>query len=193
MMYSTMLCCFPSLLQYYGVLLLLDNISVWRGGDKLAEQEDLRQIQKTNTKIWKILTSIYISHTSLTLLTYSSTSTALRVAATCTLYCCCTDSIFVAMAYNNVFLCLFHEDLKNDIPPCLSNFDLQTQHDQTNMLSLVPRSRPAFCHALVLQYWKRQKAGWGLGTKLQYTVSTSYSPVQHTLNQHQIKFVCGIA
>lgn len=114
----------------------------------MAEQEDLRQIQKTNTKIWKILTSIYISHTSLTLLTYSSTSTALRVAATCTAVV--TDSIFVAMAYNNKFLCLFHEDLKNDTPLCLSNFELQTQHDQINMLSLVPRSRPAFRHALVL-------------------------------------------
>lgn len=100
----------------------------------MAEQEDLRQIQKTNTKIWKILTSIYISHTSLTLLTYSSTSTALRVAATCTCTAVVTDSIFVAMVYNNKFLCLFHEDLKNDTPPCL-DFDLPTQHDMSNMWS----------------------------------------------------------
>ena len=33
------------------------------------------------------------------------------------------------------------------------------------LASLIPRSHPAF-HRFAFLYWKRRKAGWGLGTRL---------------------------
>ena len=108
MIYCTMLCCF--LFLYYGVhYFLSDNISVWRDGDELTEQEDLKQMQKTNTRSGKCL-----SKSPLTPLT----CIVVLLLHWEYLYSVVTDSIFVAMVTMICYVTdkVFHEDLKNDIP-----------------------------------------------------------------------------
>ena len=139
-----MLCCFPLLLQYCGVLFFQITFQCeeveTRWKNKKTSNKSKRQTQRSGRSSPQSIplrpppppppppphTHTH-THTH-THWTYGSTSVALTVAATCTAV---TD--FVAMAYNNEFLCLFHEDLiKIDTPPCL-DFDLPTQHDMSNM------------------------------------------------------------